>query len=56
MIGEAGREVATSETEEEAGEVVEAAVALIRRFGDPLAAHDDATGATGVDDAEAAQG
>ncbi|MEU7939211.1 TetR/AcrR family transcriptional regulator [Microbispora bryophytorum] len=41
VIGEAGREVATSETEEEAGEVVDAAIALIRRFGDPLATHAD---------------
>ncbi|MEU6411749.1 helix-turn-helix domain-containing protein [Microbispora sp. NPDC046933] len=44
VIGEAGREVATSETEEEAGEVVEAAIALIRRFGDPLSTHEDTTG------------
>ncbi|WP_204056814.1 TetR/AcrR family transcriptional regulator [Microbispora corallina] len=35
VIGEAGREVATSETEEEAREVVDAAVELIRRFGAP---------------------
>ncbi|GLX09991.1 TetR/AcrR family transcriptional regulator [Microbispora sp. NBRC 16548] len=58
VIGEAGREVATSETEEEAEEVVEAAIALIRRFGDPLATHDDTTDATdatgAVDDAGAA--
>ncbi|MBX6384992.1 MAG: TetR/AcrR family transcriptional regulator [Microbispora sp.] len=47
VIGEAGREVAMSETEEEAKEVVEAAIALIRRFGDPLAVHEDAAGASG---------
>ncbi|WP_169948094.1 TetR/AcrR family transcriptional regulator [Microbispora sp. H11081] len=50
VIGEAGREVAASETEEEAGEVVDAAIALIRRFGDPLAVHDDATDGTSTTD------
>ncbi len=32
VIGEAGREVATSETEAEAAELIEAAITLIRRF------------------------
>ncbi|WP_084965537.1 TetR/AcrR family transcriptional regulator [Thermoactinospora rubra] len=35
VIGEAAREVAISETEEEAEEVIEAAVTMIRRFGPP---------------------
>ncbi|GAA5079350.1 AcrR family transcriptional regulator [Thermocatellispora tengchongensis] len=35
VIGEAGREVATCETEEEAREVMDAAIGIIRRF-DPL--------------------
>ena len=35
VIGEAGREVATSETREEAEQVIEAAIALIRRLASP---------------------
>jgi hypothetical protein len=33
IIGEAAREVATGDTEEEAGQVVDAAMTLIRRLG-----------------------
>jgi AcrR family transcriptional regulator len=40
VIGEAGREVATSATGEEAREVIDAATALIRRF-DRLGYHDE---------------
>lgn len=39
VIGEAGREVATSESEEEAQEVIEAAITLIRRLN-PRLPHD----------------
>ncbi|MFD0471372.1 hypothetical protein ACFQ0B_25945 [Nonomuraea thailandensis] len=40
IIGEAAREVATSDTEEEAREVIEAAMTLIHRL-DPLRALDE---------------
>ncbi|MEV0970730.1 TetR/AcrR family transcriptional regulator [Microtetraspora glauca] len=54
VIGEAGREVATSETESEAREVIDAAITLIRRFGDSLADGTDGGdgGADGADNTD----